>query len=260
MRQRLASGEGNFRDHPNTELVPATTATVPTADAPEFLGVFSPRRAGALAGVSGDKVGQWARYGLIRPTIYEGRPANRYAFFDVAEAIVVHWLREQHFRYDEIHQAIEAARTQHPNWPLIRGQLGIARHTVEVARDRGVIVHRAVDGAYVEIGRAGRQIVLKPELLDFAQDMLRTGGWIAHGKGLDRIEVDPTKLGGAPTLRGSRWPVERVARIAADGEGRAVLLQEYGLDERDVEQAVTWTDAAEELVTRSPPGAATRPR
>lgn len=136
----------------------------------------------------------------------------------------------------------------------------MARHTVEADRDRGVIVQRTSEGAYVEIGRGGRQVVLKPELLDFAQDTLRTGGWIAYANGLDRIDVDPTKLGGAPTLRDSRWPVERVARIAADAEGRAILIREYALDERDIKQAVTWTDAAEQLVTQSPSGAAARSR
>lgn len=240
--------------------MPAATAAQHDTGAPEFLGVFSPRRAGALAGVSGDQIGQWARYSLIRPTVYKGRPANRYAFFDIAEAIVVHWLRDQDFTYNEIHNASESARDEHPNWPLIRGHLGVARHSVESDRDRGVIVQRIPEGVYVEVGRAGRQVVLKPELLDFAQDMLRTGGWIAYANGLDRIEVDPTKLGGAPALRGSRWPIERVARIAADAEGRTILLKEYELDEGDVEQAVVWTNAAEELVTQPRQGAAARPR
>src|SRR4051812_830124 len=127
--------------------MPATTDPAQLDDAPEFVGVFTPRRAGALAGVSGYRIGQWARYGLIRPSVYEGRPANRYAFFDVAEAIVVHWLWDQGFSYGEIHEAIAAARAQDPHWPLVRGQLGVARHTVEADRDRGVIVHQTAEGA-----------------------------------------------------------------------------------------------------------------
>jgi uncharacterized protein (DUF433 family)/DNA-binding transcriptional MerR regulator len=240
--------------------MPATTAHRRPADAPEYLGVFSPRMAGALAGVSGYRIGQWARYGLIRPTVYEGRPANRYAFYDIAEAIVVHWLRLQGFSYDEIHFAIDSAREHEPSWPLMRGQLGVARHTVEADRDRGVIVQRMPEGVYVEVGRAGRQVVLKPELLSFAQDMLRTGGWIAYAKGLDRIEVEPTKLGGAPALRGRRWPIERIARIAADNAGREILLHDYALEPEDVEQAVTWAEAAQDLVTQSLDDAAASPR
>jgi uncharacterized protein (DUF433 family)/DNA-binding transcriptional MerR regulator len=215
--------------------------------APERVGVFPPRRAGALAGVSGYQIGQWARYGLIRPTVYEGRPTNLYAFNDVAEAIVVHWLRVHGFPYEEIHEAIEAARREHPHWPLARGKLGVARLTVDAAFDRGVIAQQQPDGSYVDIGRPGEQGLLKPEFFDVASDMLRAGGWLAHYLELDRIEVDPRKLGGVPTLEGSRWPVERVARIAADEEGRAVLRSDYDLEERDIDQAVKWTRAAERL-------------
>ena len=218
--------------------------TTQNTTAPELLGVFSPRRAGALAGVSGDQIGQWARYGLIRPTIYKGRPANLYAFYDVAEAIVVHWLRVQGFRYSEIHAAIERARQDHPNWPLLEAPLAVAHHTVD--GDRGVIVQK-VEGGYVETGRPGEQVVLRPELLDFARDMLRTGGWLAEELGLKRIEVDPQKLGGAPTLRGRRWPVERVARIAADDEGQSILTDDYGLDPRELDESRRWAEAAAAL-------------
>lgn len=212
---------------------------------PEQLGVFSPRRAGQLAGVGGDMIGQWARYGLIRPTIYSGRPANRYAFFDVAEAIVVHWLRQHDFSYREIHTAISRAGEAHREWPLLEAPLGVARHTVE--RDRGVIALRTTEGDYVEIGRPGDQVVLRPELFHQASDMLRAGGWIARELDLKRIEVDPRKLGGAPSLKGHRWPVERVARVAADEEGRAFLVSEYDLGKDDIDESVRWTLAAATL-------------
>lgn len=222
------------------------TATAADRDlAPEFLGVFSPYRAGALAGVGGNRIGQWARYGLISPTIYEGRPANRYAFFDVAEAIVVHELHRAEFTYEEIHTAIDNARERFPRWPLQNADLGVARHVVG-APDRGVIVEK-LDGHYIETGRPGGQVIIKPELLDLARDILRSGGWLARDLKLERIEVDVEKLGGAPTLRGRRWPVERVARTAADSEGRSLLLTDYGLDERDIDESLRWSSAAAAL-------------
>ena len=207
---------------------------------PEQLGVFSPRRAGQLAGVGGDTIGQWARHGLIHPTIYEGRPANLYAFYDVAEAIVVHWLHVEGFSFDEIHHAISKGAEW--DWPLLEQELGVARDAVE--SDRGVLATRLKDGSYLEVGRPGEQLVPKPELFHQAADVLRTGGWLAKRLGLTRIEVDPQRLGGAPTVKGHRWPVERVARIADDDEGRAMLVEEYELDELDIEESVEWTDAA----------------
>lgn len=77
--------------------------------------------------------------------------------------------------------------------------------------------------------------------------MLRRGGWLADHLGLNRLEVDPDKLGGAPTLRGRRWPVERVAQLAADEEGEQILLREYGLDQRDIDESLRWVEAAARL-------------
>ena len=108
--------------------------------------------------------------------------------------------------------------------------------------DRGVY---ADTGSRDELG--DEQITLKPELLDGAREMLRRGGWIADQLNLRRIEVDPEKVGGQPTLRGRRWPVERVAQIASDDEGTAILVDEYGLDARDVEESLRWVEAAAAL-------------
>ncbi len=210
--------------------------------AEEFLGLYSAYRVGALAGVTGYTIGQWARYGLIRPTYYEGRPANLYAFNDVAEAIVIRWLLSKRFTYEQIHVAIDGARVDHPDWPLLRAPLGVAHHAVE-GDPRGVIAQRTEEGIYVEVSRPGEQITLKPQLFQDVALMLRSGGWIANELGLERIEVDPQKLGGAPSLKGRRWPVESVAQIAADDEGRGVLIDDYGLDQRDVDESVRWVEA-----------------
>jgi DNA-binding transcriptional MerR regulator len=223
------------------------TPALATKDRPELLGIFTPARAGALAGVSGDQIGQWARYDLIRPTIYEGRPANRYAFNDVAEAIVVHWLRNRGFPYEEIHHAIESARKDFPQakWPLLRAKIGVASALVE--GDRGVIAQKFEHG-YEETGRPGHQIVLKPEMFDGATDMLRHGGWIADSLKLQHIEVDPEKLGGAPVLAGRRWPVERVAQIAKDSpEGWQLLRDEYDLPDIEIDESVRWATAVASL-------------
>ncbi len=213
---------------------------------PEYAAVFPAHGAGALAGVSGSRIGQWARYGLITPTFYAGRPANLYAFFDVAEAIVVHWLLDRGFDYADIHSAIDYAREAHPDWPLLKAPLAIAQHAVD-GDPRGAIVHELERGVYVEVGTPGEQVTLKPQLLEFTRDMLRRGGWIAEQLGLNRLEVDPQKLGGAPTVRGRRWPVARVAQLAADEDGKRVLVEDYGLDHRDIDESLRWVEAAAQL-------------
>lgn len=77
--------------------------------------------------------------------------------------------------------------------------------------------------------------------------MLRRGGWLADQPHLKRLEVDPDKLGGVLSLRGRRWPVERVAQIASPEEGRAILIEDYQLDRRDVDESPRRVEAAAAL-------------
>lgn len=216
------------------------------SDAPEFRAIFPPWRAGALAGVSGNRIGQWARNGFVHPSFFEGRPRNLYTFNDVAEAIVIRWLLDRGFTYDAIHVAITKARVEHPEWPLLEAPLGVARHAVR-GDPRGVIVLEVENGVYVSTSAGAEQVTLKPQLLDEARDMLRRGGWIAAQFELQRIEVDPGKLGGAPSLRGRRWPIERIAQIAADGEGRALLAEDYGIDDGEIDESLRWMECASAL-------------
>lgn len=177
-------------------------------------------------------------------------PANLYSFYDAAEAVVIHWLLDHGFGYERIHDAIDRAREDHPEWPLLKAPLGVARHAVD-GDPRGLIVLEVDRGVYVDTSRrdelGGEQIALRPELLEEARVMLRRGGWLADRLHLKRLEVDPSKLGGAPTLRGRRWTVERVAQIAADEEGRSILVEDYGLDPREVDESLRWVEAAAAL-------------
>jgi hypothetical protein len=61
--------------------------------------------AGQLAGVSGPKMGQWARRGYIRSSV-SSRAPRVYSFQDVAEAMVVHELLERQVVHREIREAI----------------------------------------------------------------------------------------------------------------------------------------------------------
>jgi len=222
---------------------------VDIADAePGCVGVYTPHHAGALAGVSGQTIGQWARHGLVTPTVYKGRPANLYSYFDVAEAIVVRWLLDKHrISHAQIRFALSRVRDDYPKWPLLHAPIGIGHQSLD---DPGRLVYQHPGGreAYVDVsGEAPDQIVIRPQLLDRARDMLAHGGWIADDLGLSHIEVDPRKLGGQPSLRDRRWAVDHVARLAADDEGREILIESYGLDASEVDEAVAWVDGVEAL-------------
>jgi uncharacterized protein (DUF433 family) len=214
-----------------------------TSDGARSGGIFSPFHAGALAGVTGNRIGQWARYGLIKPSYYSGRPTNLYEFRDVAEAIIVHWLLDRGFRYEEVHTAIARVRLVYGDWPLSEAPLGVAQHAVK-GDPRGTVVLHLRKGVYVDVIRQGDQLTLPPQMLDLAHDVLRRGGWIAEEMGLSHIEVDPAKLAGRPVVIGRRWPVDRVAQLAGEAQGRATLVEDYGLSEEEIGDSVRWMDEA----------------
>jgi len=202
-----------------------------------------------LAGVTGHRIGQWARYGLITPTGFKGSPANLYTFFDVAEAIAVRWLLEKGFDYGELHRAIDYARRSHPNWPLQRSRIGVAQHAVQ-GDPRGTIALEECDPSgtsWVDTLARGSQQILEPKLLERTTDMLRRGGWLAEQHSLKHIAVDPELMGGIPTIRGRRWSVGRVAQLAADPEGRRVLIEDYHFESEAVDDALRWSAEAQKL-------------
>lgn len=206
---------------------------------------FTPARVGALAGVSGQTIGQWARYGFINPTVYEGRPINLYSYYDVAHAVAVKWLLTEGFGYNEIRAAIENAKSAHPDWPLTSAPLGIARQSEK--GDRGTLAQRDGTGYVDLVVGGGSQTTLTPGFFFQVQDTLRNGGWLAKELNLSRIEVDAGRLGGLPTLKGRRWAVQQVAAIAADEEGRNILFADYELEESEISESVAWSKAAAKL-------------
>ena len=152
-----------------------------------YQAVYTPRRLGALAGVSGNTIGQWARNSLIQPTVAKGLPSNLYSFFDAAEAIAVRWLLDEGFTYKQIHNAIEGARREderagkkHAAWPLSRSKIGLGRATADTEHDHGSIVLRNRQEGYLDVTHGYDQFAFKPEFWLAIGDVLRSGGWIAR--------------------------------------------------------------------------------
>src|SRR3954451_20674220 len=74
------------------------------------------REAGALAGVSGTTIGQWARWGLIRSSHSADDP-RVYSVEDVAEAAIVAELVERGVSHADVHAAIRRL-SGYGRWPL----------------------------------------------------------------------------------------------------------------------------------------------
>lgn len=205
-------------------------------------GWYLAREVGLLAGVSGDKIGQWARYGYIRSS-WSSEIPRVYSFQDVAEAIAVHELLERGIKHVDIRQAIEGLRQRFGDWPLQNAPL--------VTTDRRQTAPRVAvqeDGVAYNVGRQKGQTFLSfVELQDIAS-LLRHGGWaLRELKDVTHIEVDPDRLSGRPTIRDRRVPAEKVARIALMPDGFRVLSTGYDISKREAEDAVRWYERASQL-------------
>ncbi len=155
------------------------------------VGHYLAHEAGRLAGVPGDRVGQWARWGHIRASVSDGEP-HVYAFADVADALAVHLLLEDGFTLPVIRRAVERLGGEHP----LCGGLHVVDHRLAVERGEGL------EDVFTE-----QRVLPLDGRLD-AVALLRTGGWPARVGGVRGVEVDPARLDGRPCLRGRRVPVQ----------------------------------------------------
>src|SRR3954471_5426290 len=89
-------------------------------------GEFLAGAVGELAGVSGNTIGQWARWGYIRASQSDGDP-HVYSVEDVAEAAMVHALLECGISHMQVRRAI-AALEDYGAWPLSEASLAVTRN------------------------------------------------------------------------------------------------------------------------------------
>ena len=136
---------------------------------PKPHGSLPAREAGALAGVSGTTIGQWARWGLIRSSQSSGEP-RIYSVEDAAEAVIVSELLERGVSHEDIHAAIEKLG-DYGSWPLSEARLAT---TFEDGRAR-IALHE--DGEWLVLGPRGWQASAEPRQAiagrDFAEVRLR---------------------------------------------------------------------------------------
>jgi DNA-binding transcriptional MerR regulator len=84
-------------------------------------GHLSAGEAGELVGVTGNTIGQWARWGYIRASQSAGDP-HVYSVEDVAEAAVVRALLDRKVRHRIVRLAI-AHLGEYGEWPLSQAPL-----------------------------------------------------------------------------------------------------------------------------------------
>lgn len=203
-------------------------------------GFYLANEVGRLAGVSGYKIGQWARNGYIRSSQSdEGESPRVYSWQDVCEAMMVHQLRVENQTYPAIKKALDALRDDPElgEWPLSAADIEVAGKTIA---QRKVNLHYS-------LSKRPWHGMFKFDDLRSIVIQLNHGGWVFRNMpDLKHIEVDPDRLSGQPAIRGKRVFAQMAAEIAETERGEEILMDEYGLEPDEITDARRWWDAVTE--------------
>jgi DNA-binding transcriptional MerR regulator len=111
--------------------------------------------AGELVGVTGNTIGQWARWGYIRASQSAGDP-HVYSVEDVAEAAVVRALLDRRVRHRIVRMAI-AHLDDYGEWPLSQAPLA-------TTPDGRLVLLRENGDVYALSARGWQLMTAPPEL------------------------------------------------------------------------------------------------
>ena len=204
---------------------------------PRAIGHYSAKDVGRLAGVSARKIGSWARYGLI-PSV--SRRPGVYSFADAGEAVLVRYLIGQGFKPREVRESVEKLRERFGPWPLATaplehdGRLLIIREGKELYISVEIPEHGVIAGTFLDLKEIRAALAM--------------GGWVARERRTEHVEVDPERLSGRPTIRGKRIATEVVADLAQRDEGRRILVDEFGLTDAEIRDAIEYETGIDEAV------------
>jgi uncharacterized protein (DUF433 family)/DNA-binding transcriptional MerR regulator len=196
------------------------------ASPPAAIGRYSATEVGRLAGVSAQRIGQWARVGIIPSVSHQPRV---YSYADAGEAVLVRYLVQQGLRPRDVREIVENLRKRYGAWPLAHAPLEHDGRLVVVREGKEMFFSAATDHEVI----AGTLIDLKA-----VRAALERGGWVAYHHPRDYVEVDPERLSGRPTVRGRRIATEVVADLAQRPEGRDILRDDFGLSDDEIDDAV----------------------
>lgn len=158
--------------------------------------------ASTLTGASVDTLRRWRRQGLISPELNSTRPML-YSFRDLVALRSVCYLRSE-VSLQKIRKALATLSEQELNQHLSEYRLATDGGTVVVWTDDGFVDLVKKPGQFhfvtlAQIYRPFTNQANKP-VVDFERPR-------------ERIEVAPGRLGGYPTIAGTRVPYDTVARL-----------------------------------------------
>jgi uncharacterized protein (DUF433 family) len=147
-----------------------------------------------------------------------------------------------------IKRSIENTRSKYGDWPLSVAELWTPDSHSSSGKGTPIVLKE--QELLLDVGKGTGGQLFMPSVGDLrrVQGLLRRGGWaIFIVPEVESIEVDPDRLSGRPTIKGTRVAADRVAELASEEGGLKILTRDYGLGRRQIEDAVKWYQAVNRL-------------
>jgi uncharacterized protein (DUF433 family) len=197
-------------------------------------GAYAAPRAAALSGVPKSTVYDWARKGLIVPSVSQSTE-KLWSYQDLLALRAMHWLR------------VRKEADKIPASPMAQ-----VRRVLEEIVEAGEDPWSGL-GAHVSVDRDGRIFVDRED--DGRTDVYGQGAWdygdkvnlmaaIGGSPGLvapsAHIRIAPSRLSGEPYLAGTRIGTLVLAALAEDGYQADGIAKLYDLPAREVAEAIDY--------------------
>lgn len=174
--------------------------------------------ASKMSGASVGQLAHWRKTGVLVPEIENAKPPYLYSFRDIVALRTFAWLRGDK-SLQMIRKSLDTMReldlVEHPStYKLVKlGQsIGVHRdgdQAIDIAKNPGQTTIGTLADVFAEFE------TIKKRRVD---DLLRPRAG---------VEVNPSRLGGWPTITGTRIPFDLVAELVSDGTVQPERVQEF---------------------------------
>ena len=165
--------------------------------------------ASKMSGASINQLRYWHREGILVPEIEHIARPYLYSYRDIVALRTVAWLRSDH-SLQQIRKSLDLVR-----------DLDTAAHPSEfkiMKLGKSIGFVRSTDGAMIDVAKEPGQEVLGTLENVFGAFVTRRKKKVdplLHPR--PGVEVNPDRLGGWPTISGTRIPFDTIARLVEDG-------------------------------------------
>ncbi len=174
--------------------------------------------ASKMSGASVNQLAHWRNTGMLVPEIESVKTPYLYSFRDIVALRTFAWLRGDH-SLQMIRKSLDTLRdldmVEHPSaYKLVKlgKSIGVQaedEHAIDIARQPGQTTIGSLADVFTEFETIKKRKVdalLRP----------RVG-----------VEVNPSRLGGWPTITGTRIPFDLVAELISDGSVSPERVSEF---------------------------------